>query len=107
MVLEKGGATFTDTGPVLYIVALDEPSRTWAFETAASLRSRGVAVEVDYLERSVKAQMRDANRVQAQHVIVVGEAELASGRVRLKNMATGEEIEAPLDQLPLATIREL
>ena len=107
MVLEKGGATFTDPGPVLYIVALDEPSRTWAFETAASLRSRGVAVEVDYLERSVKAQMRDANRVQAQHVIVVGEAELASGRVRLKNMATGEEIEAPLDQLPLATIREL
>jgi histidyl-tRNA synthetase len=78
---------------------MDEASRRWAFKTAYALRARGIAVEVDHLERSVKAQMRDANRLQAQQVIVVGERELTSGTGRLKNMATGEEKDVPLDQL--------
>lgn len=99
MVLEKSGQTFTDAGPALYIVAMDEASRRWAFATAYRLRSRGIAVEVDHLERSVKAQMRDANRVQAQQVIVVGERELASGTGRLKSMGTGEERDVPLDRI--------
>lgn len=99
MVLGKSGRTFSDPGPVLYIVAMDDASRQWAFKTAFALRSRGIAVELDYLQRSVKAQMRDANRVQAQQVIVVGERELSSGTGRLKNMSTGEERDVALDRL--------
>ena len=99
MVLEKSGQTFLDPAPVLYIVAMDEASRRWAFGTAHTLRSRGFAVEVDHLSRSVKAQMRDANRVRAEQVIVVGERELASGAGRLKNMSTGEEKDVSLDRL--------
>ena len=100
MVLEKQETAFADPAPALYIVALDEPSRAWAFRTTARLRSRGVSVEIDYLNRSIKAQMRDANRIRAQQVLVVGESELASGRAKLKNMTTGEEVDVRLEQLP-------
>lgn len=101
MVLEKQGATFNEAGPVVYLVALDEASRAWAFRTAGMLRAKGVSVEIDYLDRSIKAQMRDANRVRAQQVLVVGESELASGRAKLKNMASGDEVEVSLEHLPL------
>jgi len=87
--------------PELFIVALDEPSRSFAFQKAMELRNKGIAVEMDYNDRSVKAQMREANRQQAHYVIVVGSNELASGKGILKEMSTGKEIPVSLDNLQL------
>jgi histidyl-tRNA synthetase len=102
MVLEKVGAPAApDPAPRLFIVALDEPSRTWAFTACQDLRRRGVSAELDYLERSVKAQMREANRQAAQYVLVVGENELRSRTARLKHMQSGEETPVSLDALEL------
>jgi histidyl-tRNA synthetase len=56
-------------------------------------------VEFDYLARSVKAQMREANRQNARYSIVIGETELQSGSARLKDMKTGEESAVRLDEL--------
>lgn len=92
IVLEKQGQKKqTAGGPRIFLVGVDADSRSWAFETACALRARGMAAETDYLERSVKAQLREANRQSAEYVLVVGEQELRSGSAKLKEMKSGEE----------------
>jgi histidyl-tRNA synthetase len=99
--LEKN--TIAATTPQIFLVALDEPSRQWAFLKAQELRRTGISAEVDYLARSVKAQMREANRQQAQYVVVIGESELQTKSAKLKHMQTGEETVVSLDSLELPT----
>ena len=90
--LEKSGSVSDESvNLILFIAAADEPARQWAFVKAHELRMKGLTVEIDYLDRSLKSQMREANRQQARYVIVLGENELASGSAKLKNMQTGEE----------------
>ncbi len=97
MVLEKTGKMPEDeSGPVLFFVTLDEAALSWAFVQATHLRAKGIAVELDYLGRSVKAQMREAHRQRARYVMVIGEHELNSGRANLKDMQTGTETEISL-----------
>jgi len=100
MVLAKLEKNITASSvPVIYFVGLDEPSRIWAFLKSNELRRQGICAEVDYLGRSVKSQMREANRMQARFVIVVGEQELKTKTARLKNMQTGEETAVSLDHI--------
>ncbi|HEY5614615.1 MAG TPA: histidine--tRNA ligase, partial [Bacteroidota bacterium] len=100
MVLEKSGNTPKDeSGPVLFFVALDDNSLRWAFTEATTLRAKGISVELDYLGRSIKAQMREANRQRARYVIVVGANELKSGKAKLKDMHSGTEKEISLQQI--------
>ncbi len=99
---EQRQSTATDRRPDLFIVAPDDRSRRWAFTTALRLRSSGRSVELDYLSRSVKAQMREANRLGVRYVLVAGETELSSGSATLKNMETGEETRVHLDRLDAA-----
>ncbi len=106
MVMEKtASATQPLRVPDLYIVALDDASRRWAFVRAQELRRHGRCVEIDYLQRSIKAQMREANRQKASYVLVVGETELQSGSARLKNMADGSETTVTLASFDLPTTR--
>jgi histidyl-tRNA synthetase len=103
MALTKVGTPLpTDLNPVLYIVTTDESSRRWAFKKASLLRSEGFRVELDYLGRSVKAQMREANRQEAKYSVVIGETELQNQKAKLKNMKTGEEASVILDELQSA-----
>jgi len=105
MVLEKQGQIKSKPLlPLLYFVALDARSRSWAFVQASALRSKGISIELDYMERSAKAQMREANRQQAKYVIVVGESELTTGVARLKNMLTGDEQTIQLEKIEQALI---
>ncbi len=102
MVLEKLGKNiFSESTPSLFLVALDEPARTWAFVKANELRSKGISTELDYLARSVKAQMREANRQQSRFVIVVGQEELKTGIAKLKNMKTGDETAISLEAIEI------
>lgn len=77
--------------PKLFLIGLDETARSWTFLKACELREQGVSVETDYLGRSIKAQLREANRQMVEYVIIVGEQELMSKSVNLKNMKTGSE----------------
>jgi histidyl-tRNA synthetase len=100
MVLEKKGFNKAADGrPSLFIAAADADSRGWVVMTTMELRSKGVAVEADFLRRSLKAQMREADRQQATSVLVVGQQEIANGKANLKNMQTGEEKEILLSQI--------
>ena len=100
MVLEKKGVeTSTEIRPSLFIASADAESRSWAIATAMDLRSEGIAVEADFLARSLKAQMREADRQQAKFVLVIGQQEIGSGRAILKNMKTGDQEEISLDEI--------
>ncbi len=85
--------------PDLYIAAADDAARRRAFGFAHQLRQKGVAADLDYLGRSLKAQMREANRQRARYVIVLGNEELATGKAKLKNMESGQEEEVLLTDL--------
>jgi histidyl-tRNA synthetase len=101
MVMEKMAFPFPTSQPDVYIVALDDESRSWAFETAVTLRSLNLAVDLDYAARSMKAQMREANRCGAQSVLIVGEAELARKTAVLKNMADGTQTDLPFEKITI------
>jgi len=100
MVMEKHDLPFGENKPLsLFIVALDPASRMWALQKAHELRHVHVACDIDYLGRSIKSQMREADRQQTQHVLVVGPDELASGTGKLKRMSDGTETEILLSRL--------
>lgn len=92
----------------LYIVSLDKKLTSFAFQTAVALRRSGLSVETDYLARSVKAQMREANKLNAKYVLFVGGEEFSMGEVVLKNMTGSEQINFAKDDLNkiISRIRE-
>jgi len=91
-------------GVDVFIVALGDPAMTWAFWGAERLRQAGLRVTFDLKGRSMKAQMREANRQQARFVAIVGDDELAAGVVQLKEMETGEQRAVRLEDIPTSII---
>ncbi len=83
----------------LYLIGLGEQARSWCFRQAQQLRRQGLVCELDYQGRSLKAQMRDANKLGAAFVIIVGEEELNRQAAVLKQMETGEQEEVPMPVL--------
>jgi histidyl-tRNA synthetase len=75
----------------IYIILLNKDLAEEVYTTASFLRRNNLKVEFDYLNRSVKAQMREANRLNAKYVIFFGGDEYADGKLNLKNMSTGEQ----------------
>ena len=96
--MEKQGCDFlTSRNCDLYIAPMDEPSLEKAMLIAKELREFGYWVEYDIVGRGIKAQMKYANKINAAFTIVLGENELSSGKVKVKNMDKGEELELDLD----------
>ncbi|MCY3844935.1 MAG: histidine--tRNA ligase [Acidobacteria bacterium] len=77
--------------PDAFIVALGDAARQSAHRLARDLRRAGLTVLIDYGDRSMKAQLRRANRTSARHVLILGEDELARASVTVKHMASGGE----------------
>ena len=91
MVMEQTGVVIPEPEkPTVYILGMDADCRRKAFELAATLRKEGIFVEIDHMERSVKAQFKYADKLGAKYVAVIGGDELAEGRANVKCMATGE-----------------
>jgi histidyl-tRNA synthetase len=80
----------------LYIVQLDKGLTTEVVFTALGFRQKNLSVDFDYLDRSVKAQMREANKLNARYVLFLGGEEYKFGKVNLKNMKSGEQKEFSL-----------
>ena len=80
---------------ILVISMLEDMSEPVAL--ASSLRKLGVKTEIYLNNKKLKAKMKYADKLQIPYVIVIGEDELASKKVKIKNMATGEEQEVELD----------
>ncbi|HUV39201.1 MAG TPA: His/Gly/Thr/Pro-type tRNA ligase C-terminal domain-containing protein, partial [Planctomycetota bacterium] len=96
-------STLTDfDAPVpvdVYVVAVDDATRRYAFRVLERLRKAGIAADGDFEGRSLKAQMRSANRMKARFVAAVGPDEEAQGNVSVKTMADGTTTALPLDDV--------
>ena len=66
-------------------------------DVTLQLRRAGVAAERDLCERSVKAQMKYADKLGARYTVVLGDDEIASGMVHVRNMKTGEQCDCKLE----------
>jgi len=106
IVMEKNGYAFPEMSPDVYIIALDAESRSWAFKTAIMLRTAGLRVELDYAGRSMKAQLREANRMKAVRVVIVGEKEMAEEKAIVKRMEDGMQTEVSFEELHSALSRQ-
>ncbi len=78
--------------PRLFIAALGPAAQTAAFQWQTALGLAGISVEMDYGGRSLKAQMRRADRLAAAHVLIVGENEMTAGEATLRHMASGDQV---------------
>ncbi len=99
--LEKEGVELPpmDT-PDLYVGILGRDARARAYGLVNEIRKSGLIVETDFLDRSVKAQMKYANKIGAKKVVIIGGNELEKGLASVKDMSTGEQTEAELSKLP-------
>jgi histidyl-tRNA synthetase len=94
-------------GPDLFIVAVDEETKSVAAELSLGLRKLGVAVERDLMGRSLKAQMKYASKINASYVAVIGSNEVSAGEVMLRDMDKGIEHSSALDAEKIAqTLRQ-
>jgi histidyl-tRNA synthetase len=80
-----------DERTALFIAAVGREAHQWAIKHALELRRRGLSVELDFLDRSLKSQMREADRMGAHYVMIIGEHELTNRTAMVKNMETGEQ----------------
>ncbi len=85
------------TGPACYIVWVGEKARDWAFPLVHRLRQKGVSLEMEGEVRSLKSQMRRADKLKAASVLIVGDDELTKGKLVLRNMASKQQEEISLD----------
>jgi len=83
-------------GPALYIASMGDAAKQYAVRTAAALRSAGIHAECDIVGRSLKAQMKYADKIGAKYTVVVGDNELNEDKAVLKNMRGGEPLDISL-----------
>ena len=84
--------------PDIYIIAMGENAIKFSFNTANELRSKkDLIVITDTLRRSLKSQMKDANRLKVKFAIIIGDNELSDNTVSIKNMSTGKQKNIPID----------
>lgn len=97
MIMEATGASFPAPTPyALYIGSMGEEENRLALKLATHLRKEGFKVLVDTTGRSVRAQMRYADRLEVQYSCIIGGNEMETGKAELRNMKSGESTEAPL-----------
>ncbi len=85
--------------PRLYIAAMGQQAAMEAERIAYSLRTRGIYVETDIMNRSFKAQFKYADKIGAEYTIALGDNELASGVVNLKKMSDGTVRQVELSRI--------
>ena len=90
-----------NASPALYIAPMGENAAVYALATVEKLRNKGIYAECDIASRSLKAQMKYADKIGAEYVLVVGDNELESGKALLKNMRDKDDRrEVELGNLP-------
>ncbi len=83
----------------VYVARVDDSVAAEVFALASTLRDGGVATEMDHQGRSLKAQFKQAGRLGARAVVVVGPDEMAAGEVTLRHMETKEETRVGMSEL--------
>ena len=95
----KGNVKTDKAGTDIYIAATGEDVYPEAFKTAMALRQMGISCEIDFQGRSLKAQMRQANKKSAAFTAIFGDEELKKSEVVLRDMKTAEQRNVKLSDL--------
>ena len=100
LLMENTGVAFPEEGSVdIYIGSMGTKAGIEAANIVNSLRAEGFKAECDLCGRSVKAQMKYADKIGAKLSCIIGDSELEEGKVKIKNMGTGEAEEVELYEL--------
>ena len=98
--MDKEGVSLPDEDFVsLYVGILGKEAKAKAYDIVNQVRKQGFIVETDYMDRSVKAQMKYANKLGAKYTVVIGENELNENCAMLKCMENGEQTKVELDKI--------
>lgn len=85
--------------PDIFVAAIGEKSQSLAFEWICQLGLTGIGAEMDFSHKSLKSQMKRADRLGATYVLILGDKELEEGAATLRNMATKEQVSLPIDSM--------
>ena len=96
---ESGALDIEAPKPLLYIAPMGTPARIKAMEIVSSLRNIGIYAECDICARSLKAQMKYADKIGARYTLIIGDSELESGRAQLKCMESSTQEEIEIDKI--------
>ena len=98
LAMEESGIPFPEAPKCnLSIVSAGENALLKALSLSAELRSQGYSVNIDTVGRSIKAQMKYANKINSEFTVVIGDNELQNGTAMLKCMEDGTQTEVSLD----------
>ena len=100
MVMDGAGVEIpVPEGPKAFIATMGDAAREAGFKLMNQLRKAGVSADMDHAARSLKAQFKYADKLMAQNVIVIGESELESGIVQLRDMKNSTQSEIAIDKI--------
>ena len=94
---EEGLANIEEEKPALYIASLGERAMIKGLEITERLRREGRRAECDLVGRSLKAQMKYANKIGARYTLIIGDSEIDAGMAQMRDMQSGEQTEVALD----------
>jgi histidyl-tRNA synthetase len=83
--------------PSLFIAALGAEAQIFAYQLCNRFRTQGIQAEMDYTAKGLKSQMKRADRLKCQKVLIIGEREIDSRQADLRDMQTGEQLKVNLD----------
>ncbi|MBQ6388297.1 MAG: histidine--tRNA ligase [Mogibacterium sp.] len=100
MMMELNGHDFGGVQtPQVFIAWIGDNAREYSLGLLHELRSKGVRAEMDTRERNFKGQMKYANKLGAHYTVVIGDDEVESGQLTLKNMANSEQVKVSREEL--------
>ena len=91
MAMDNVGRKYKNSTPDVYFICLDKIGIKKTLEISMKLRDNGIKVICDPLRRSMKSQLREANKVQASFVLILGENEINNDTLRLKDLKKGSQ----------------
>ncbi|GLY90486.1 histidine--tRNA ligase [Actinoallomurus iriomotensis] len=98
-------AAATVAGVTVYGVPLGEEAQRRIFGLVAALRRAGIAADMSYDGKKLKGAMRGADRSGAAYAVILGERDIAAGSAQLKDLASGDQVAVPLDEI-VTTLKE-
>ena len=83
----------------VYIIPMDESKKDYAFSILNALRMSGFSCDIDYMNRNIKSNFKQSERVEARYNIIIGEDEIKNNLLTIKNNETKEESKVSLENL--------
>lgn len=106
LALEKMNKPIEVAAPSLvYVAGAGDAIRNEVFKVCHELRSAGIRTEADYQERSLKSQLKQANKLQAKLCLIIGEEEVAAKQLQIRDMESSEQESISTDDL-VAAVKE-